>query len=62
LVLSNLGVIDQLLSLRLINRQLLIHYKHVFFIRKGLRRHQDAKLVGNRARVGVVRVLANPNV
>ncbi|CAE6172422.1 unnamed protein product [Arabidopsis arenosa] len=29
---------------------------------KGLRRHQDAKLVGNRARVGVVRVLANPNV
>lgn len=62
MVLSNLGVIDQLLSLRLINRQLLIHYKHVFFIRKGLRRHQDAKLVGNRARVGVVRVLANPNV
>ncbi|EOA17568.1 hypothetical protein CARUB_v10005928mg [Capsella rubella] len=29
---------------------------------KGLRRHQDSKLVGNRARGGVVRVLANPNV
>ncbi|XP_010448046.1 PREDICTED: uncharacterized protein LOC104730559 [Camelina sativa] len=29
---------------------------------KGLRRHQDAKLVGNRTRGGVVRVLANPNV
>ncbi|XP_010433272.1 PREDICTED: uncharacterized protein LOC104717420 [Camelina sativa] len=28
----------------------------------GLRRHQNAKLVGNRARGGVVRVLANPNV
>ncbi|KAJ0251539.1 Uncharacterized protein HA466_0124780 [Hirschfeldia incana] len=27
----------------------------------GLRRHQDAKLVGTRARGGAVRVLANPN-
>ncbi|CAN8273768.1 unnamed protein product [Cochlearia groenlandica] len=28
---------------------------------KGLRRHQDAKLVGTKARGGAVRVLANPN-
>ncbi|CAA7050184.1 unnamed protein product [Microthlaspi erraticum] len=32
-----------------------------YFLVKGLRRHQDAKLVGSRARGGAVRVLANPN-
>ncbi|KAL0873114.1 hypothetical protein Bca101_022819 [Brassica carinata] len=32
-----------------------------FFLRNGLRRQQDAKLVGTRARGGAVRVLANPN-
>ncbi|XP_033140127.1 uncharacterized protein LOC103868757 isoform X1 [Brassica rapa] len=31
------------------------------FLLNGLRRHQDAKLVGTRARGGAVRVLANPN-
>ncbi|CAH2077791.1 unnamed protein product, partial [Thlaspi arvense] len=32
-----------------------------YYLIKGLRRHQDAKLVGSRARGGAVRVLANPS-